>query len=163
MIRPICACLAAGLFITACQSGPFTKKGVANPATVSGDGASPIPAMPMTRFSDVPLPQGIKEDIERSYVYESRSLQVGRMVYSVNQRMTNVAQFYIQEGPKYGWQLTSMLQADGAQLSFEKPGKRMWVSVQPDGLRDKNSNLVIHVVPDESPSEGRIDTLGGRR
>jgi hypothetical protein len=151
------------MLLAACQSGSFSKQGAANPATVSGAGGSPIPAMAMTRFSDVPLPQGIKEDLERSYVFESRTLQVGRMVYSVDRRVTSVAQFYIQEAPKYGWQLTSVLQAEGAQLSFEKPGKRMWVSVSEGGFFGRGSRLVIHVVPDESPAEGRIDTLGGRR
>ena len=47
----------------------FPTQGAANPATVSGTAASPLPAMARTRFSDVPLPKGIKEDIERSYVY----------------------------------------------------------------------------------------------
>jgi hypothetical protein len=106
--------------------------------------------MARTRFSDVPLPEGVKEDIARSYVYESSSLQVGRMVYKVKQRVTNVAQFYITEAPKYGWELTNMLQAEGAQMTFEKEGRRMWVSVTPLGLMDRNSRLVLHVVPDES-------------
>jgi hypothetical protein len=155
--------LAAGILLTACQSGSFSKHGAANPATVSGGGPSPIPAMARTRFSDVPLPQGIKEDIERSYVYESASLQVGRMVYNVGKSVTNVAQFYINEAPRHGWQLTSMLQAEGAQITFEKPAKRMWVSVSPDGLRDKNSRLVIHVVPEETTRQTRLESAGPAR
>jgi len=150
MKRYMVLCLALACGVSACQSGSFSKKGAANPPTVSQGAASPLPAMARTRFSDVPLPEGIKEDIERSYVYESASLQVGRMVYNVKKRVTTVAQFYITEAPKYGWQQTNMLQAEGAQMTFAKPGRTMWVSVSPEGLMDRRSRLVIHVVPDES-------------
>ncbi len=154
MFRSVGVCIAAVCLLTACQSGSFSKRGAANPSTVSQGAASPLPAMARTRFSDVPLPEGIKEDIERSYVYESSSLQVGRMVYKVNQRVTTVAQFYMTEAPKYSWQLTSMLQAEGAQMTFEKVGRKMWVSVTPLGLMDRSSRLIIHVVPDDSHGSG---------
>ena len=158
MFRFLGVCVLSVSLLSGCQSSSFSKQGAANPATVSQGAASPIPAMARTRFSDVPLPEGVKEDIERSYVYESSSLQLGRMVYKVNQRVTNVAQFYITEAPKYSWQTTSMLQAEGAQLSFEKPGRKMWVSISPLGLMDRKSRLVIHGVPDESQSAG-VNTL----
>ena len=163
MFRSSTVVLAAALALTACQSGSFSKQGASNPATVSGTAASPLPAMARTRFSDVPLPEGIKEDIERSYVYESASLQVGRMVYEVDTRSTNVAQFYITEAPKYGWQLTSMLQAEGAQMMFQKPGKEMWVMVSPKGMMSKNARLVIHVVPTETTTHARVQNLGALR
>jgi hypothetical protein len=155
--------LAAVVGLAACQSDSYSKQGAANPATVSGTAASPLPAMARTRFSDVPLPKGIKEDIERSYVYESAALQVGRMVYEVDTRSTNVAQFYITEAPKLGWQLTSMLQAEGAQMMFQKPGKEMWVSVSPKGMMSKNARLVIHVVPTETVAQARVQDLGSPR
>jgi hypothetical protein len=155
--------LAAVLMLSACQSGSFSKQGASNPATVSGAAASPLPAMARTRFSDVPLPEGIKEDIERSYVYESATLQVGRMVYEVDTRSTNLAQFYISEAPKLGWQLTSMLLAEGAQMMFQKPGKEMWVNVSPKGMMSKNARLVIHVVPTETATHARVENLGSPR
>lgn len=160
MLRIAGVSLAAMVMLTACQSGSFSKQGAGNPATVSGASASNIPPMAKTRFSDVPLPQGIKEDMERSYVYESSTLQVGRMVYDVDERIINVAQFYINEAPRHGWELTSMLQAEGAQMTFEKPGRRMWVSVSSDGMMKKNSRLIINVVPDEASTQGRVQTLG---
>ena len=163
MFRSSGVLLVAILTLTACQSDSYSKQGATNAATVSGTAASPLPAMTRTRFSDVPLPEGVKEDIERSYVYENATLQVGRMIYEVDSSSTNVAQFYIVEAPKHGWQLVSMLQSGGAQMMFQKPGKEMWVVVTPKGMMSKNTRLVVHVIPTETTTQARVQNLGSAR
>lgn len=157
MWRSICVAMVAALMLTACESGPFKKN-----KKSAGDGGyddellleNGLQASMNTRFPDVPLPQGVKEDPERSFVYESHSLQIGRMVYNSKHKMNEVSQFYIQEAPKYNWRLDSVLQADGTQLMFEKPGKKMWVSVKISGIVRGGSLLIINLTPDDS-SGGR--------
>lgn len=101
-----------------------------------------------TRMRDVPLPEKAKEDLERTYVYESPTLQVGRMVYTIQAAVNDIAQFYIDTCPGADWRMVSVKQAaGGAELLFRKPGKKLEVSISPRALGSKR--LVVHLVPDE--------------
>lgn len=102
------------------------------------------------RMKDVPLPAKAKEDLERSYVYESATLQVGRMVYTVRASVNEIAQFYIDNAPAAGWQLINLNQAEGgATLLFRKEGKKLDVSVIPLGVL-RSQRLVLQLVPDQA-------------
>lgn len=137
--------------LTACESVPWQKK--------SADPSGPVDAPPVVepglrlspqqRFADVPLPEGAQEDLERTYVFESKDLQIGRMVYMVKAKVAELGQFYIRECPASDWKLESVLQAEGAELVFAKPGKRLHVSIRPQGVtRGGGSLLVLNLTPD---------------
>ena len=160
MLRMISVAAVAVLVLSSCQSGPFRKKNKTDPLLDDGglqQGALEFqglaPALE-TRFPDVPLPVGVKEDLERSFVYESRSLQIGRMVYRSKHSVNEVSQFYVRESPKYSWTLLSVLQAEGVNLLFEKPGKRMWVNVRKSGLTRGGSLIIINLTPTETSGQG---------
>jgi len=93
------------------------------------------------------LPMGVREDREKTYVFESKTLQIGRMVYTLRASVAEVAQFYIRECPVSDWKLQSALQADGAQLIFEKPGKRLEVNAREVGLARGGTQLILHLTP----------------
>jgi hypothetical protein len=144
-----------------CQSSPF---GTSNPFARR----SPAPVVDMStgavipppvpepglalatdqRFKDVPLPVGVKEDLERSYVYESANLQIGRMVYTTREDVNSLAQFFIRECPSAQWQLEHVVQAGGADLEFRKPGKRLYVQIRNLGVT-KGRLLIINLTPTE--------------
>ncbi len=85
------------------------------------------------------------------------------MVYTTKHPVTEVAQFYIEEAPKSNWKLLSVMQAEGAQLAFEKPGKRMWVSVQETGTFGRKSSLVINLIPEGAGGRTSMESLGSSR
>ena len=99
------------------------------------------------RFSDLPLPVGVVEDFDRTYIFESKNLQIGRMVYRIKATVSEVARFYIRETARNGWHLDSVLQADGAELVFRKPGKRLQVMIRETGIA-RGSLLIIHLTPE---------------
>ncbi len=99
------------------------------------------------RFSDIPLPLGLKPDADRTYVFENRTLQIGRMVYSSRETVNDLAQFFIRECPAADWQLNSTTQASGAQLVFNKPGKRLAISIRDLGV-SRGRELVINMTPE---------------
>lgn len=137
--------------LTACNTiGGKSESASADPLSGSGyiEPGALAPAEP--RFADVPVPNGAREDIQRSYVFESSSLQIGRMVYSVKAPITEVAQFYIQRCPTYGWRLETVLQAEGAQLLFDKPDKRLHVTITDPGIAKRGVELIVHLTPKES-------------
>ncbi len=101
------------------------------------------------RIKDVPLPAKAKEDLERTYLYESPSLQLGRMVYTIYASVNEVAQFYIDNMPAAGWKRVDIKQAEGGvELLFRKEGRKLDVAVIPLGVT-RGKRLVIHLVPDE--------------
>ena len=159
MLRSISVAVIAVLVLSACESGPFRKGSKNDPLLDDGSGqgilGNGLIASVDTRFPDVPLPVGVKEDVERTFVYESSSLQIGRMVYTSKHAVNDVARFYMKESPKFNWTLTSVLQAEGAHLSFEKPGSRMLVVVRASGIVKGGSHLIISLTPDDTPARGR--------
>lgn len=115
------------------------------PAPVVQDG---LAISPQQRFKDVPLPLEVKEDFERSYVYESPTLQIGRMVYTSKASVNELANFYIKEAPTTEWILQSAMQAEGGQtLIFTKQGKRLEVKVQEQGI-PRPRLLILNLTPD---------------
>lgn len=157
--------------LTGCQSMPWSKKEPMPPVELLPDSpkdGTPVGAPPSQspapmaeaakpsglalstsqRFKEVPLPEKAKEDAERSYVYESAALQIGRMVYNIRADANDIANFYIQECPAAGWKLDNAQQALGnTYLLFTKPGKRLEVTVQPLGM-GRGQRLILHMVPD---------------
>lgn len=102
---------------------------------------------PSQRFADVPLPIGAKEDADKTFVYEDKNLQIGRMVYTSRSSVNELAQFYINEAPTGGWKLVSNIQAGGQELQFVKAGKRLTVIVRDLGAA-KGRQLWLTVTPD---------------
>ena len=162
MFRAVCVCIIAVGVVSGCASGPFAKDRNSDPLMDQGSSeafevSGVIPASE-TRFPDVPLPAKLKEDVERTFVYESRSLQIGRMVYTSKWPLNELAQFYIKESPKFNWTLVSVLQADGIILTFEKPGKRMMVLLRESRILRGGSQLIINLTPDEGSNPVRVST-----
>jgi len=151
--------LTAVLCLPGCESLPWEQGGGDVPAMEGElEPLEPMPApdvpdgLPLStrpRFNDVPVPAGVEEDFDRTYVYESSTLQVGRMVYTTREDVSDIASFYLREAPLVDWQLQSSLQAEGIHLMFEKPGKRLEVSIRPQGVGRSNL-LILNLTPDES-------------
>jgi len=146
-----------------CQTNPFKKQPPAPPPDLqledsggrtSGAAAVSEPGLKLSaqqRFKDVPLPEGLKEDAERTFVYESRVLQVGRLVYTCRSKPTELAQFYVRECPTAGWKLDTVVQADVITLNFSKPDKKLRVSITDLGI-GRGTELVLVLVPEETSS-----------
>lgn len=114
--------------------------------TLPAEGTTLVPGP--QRFKDIPLPDKVKEDFDRSYVYESGILQVGRMVYNIRANANNIAQFYVKECPKHGWKLDNVIQGNGIQLNYSKEGKKLQVNIIPRGL-GRPKQLILTLTPTE--------------
>ena len=121
----------------------------------SSGGFDSVTALADRRFPDIPLPPGAREDLQRTYVYESGAIQIGRMVYSVKAPVNEVAQFYIEQAPRNQWVLESVMQAEGAQLLFTKPGKRLQVYIRDSGVTKRGVELILHMTPVDGKPLGR--------
>lgn len=156
MLRSSLCIIAVAVVALGCQTRPKWMGGSGKDAPPPSDVAyeSPelvepgLPLAPVPRFKDVPLPAGAKEDTERSYVYESSTLQIGRLVYTTRSLVNEIAQFYIEEAPSHGWKLDRAVQASGTQLYFSKPGKDLFISITDGGIT-RGRTLEINLTPEQ--------------
>ena len=98
------------------------------------------------RFPDIPLPVGLVQDAERTYVFESSTLQLGRMVYTSKASTNELAQFYLRELPLANWRRLSLMEADGVEMVYEKPNKRLTVTIRDLGAM-RGRMLILNLVP----------------
>ena len=152
MRKLTCALAVLALAGTGCESNPFAKK-EKDPITGAPINSNErfLAASSQQRFEDVPLPKGIHIDADRSFVYESETLQIGRMVYTIRESVTDVAQFYIRECERSGWSLDSVLEAEGTQLLMHKPDKQLIVSARHLGYFRGGTRLTVQLIPTEEP------------
>lgn len=128
---------------------------VAEPNPLDSQGGYMAPVAPESglalstsqRFKDVPLPVKVTEDLERTFVFESTNLQVGRLVYTSRASLPDLVNFYIRQAPTSGWTLQDVLEAGGKTLVFTKPGKRLTVTVQQRGTV-KGRRLILTLTPE---------------
>ncbi len=163
MIRKLLLTGLVCVGLAACQTNPFGNVSDPNALpdlSAQGEGIE-APVVPETglplsteqRFDDIPLPVDAREDLDRTYVYESKTLQIGRMVYTSKSSVNELAQFYIHECPAADWTLDNVLQANGARLVFSKPGKRLEVIIQPQGV-GRSQLLILNLTPTDSTGKG---------
>jgi hypothetical protein len=106
------------------------------------------------RFKDIPLPMGLKEDLDRTFVYESSALQVGRMVYTSRGSIYDLTQFFLRECPTAGWKLQTVLESErGKTAVFTKPGKRLEVSVLGIGM-PQGRRVTLTLTPEAGAASG---------
>jgi hypothetical protein len=98
------------------------------------------------RFGDIPLPQGLTTDTARTFVYESSTLTLGRMVYTTKSPVNEVAQFFLNQCPLSGWTRMNLIEADGIDMLFTKPGKKLEISIR-EASRTQ-TQLVVNLTPE---------------
>lgn len=158
MYRAMVSILALGMVLCGCKSMPWERGSndevplelIEEEELLVDAPAPPVEGLPLSalrRFEDIPLPQRLTEDPERTYVYETPALQIGRMVYTSRAAVNELSQFFIDELPGSGWELESVLEAEGAHLIFSKPGKRLEVSIRKQGI-SRGHVLVLNLTPD---------------
>ncbi len=155
--------LAAGVVLAGCESTPF-QSDEQPPVKLLGESeksAASLPAettvglvpSPHKRFNEIPLPDGLREDTVRSFVYDSRTVKIGKMVYYSKNTVNELAQFYITNAPLDNWTLVSTTQSeDSVLLFFTKPGKRLNVESRRVGV-GRSNELILNYLPAEEPAQ----------
>lgn len=167
--RIVFSVLLATLFL-GCQTNPFQTTSpplvemgdpLAPPPTADStylpppgqtSGPAPVPPSGLSistqqRFPDIPLPVGAKEDMDRTVVIETSAFAAGRMVYSTKASVNELAQFFISECPAADWKLENLVQAEGVEMIFRKPGKRLTVRVLDMGIT-RGRTFIVTLMPE---------------
>jgi hypothetical protein len=133
--------------LTACETSPLGKAKGATPPP----GAAPpqgLAIAPVQRFDDVPLPTGLREDMDKTFVFENDAIEIGRMVYNSKDSISDLAKFYLRECPAADWQHVSLTQAGHVEMLFTKPGRRLVVEIRDSGVTP-GRELILLLTPDK--------------
>jgi len=70
------------------------------------------------------------------------------MVYTTKADVNDLAQFYIRECPAADWELLTVVQADGAELTFRKQQEQLVIKITGLGVT-RGNELVLNLTPIE--------------
>ncbi len=108
-----------------------------------------IPLAPDFRIPDIPVPAGFEFDRDHSFVFQNSMLDVGKIQYAGKEPITDVAQFYIEEMPRYNWTLLNVAEHQTVALFFDKENKSCQVLLTP---KVRGTEIQISFFPKAVPA-----------
>ena len=125
-------CVAMSLSACASMSGNTTTQNTS------------LEPQSLLKFSDIPVPTGLKSLSQSSYSFESSGVRVGVLKYYGKADADMVANFYKEQMPMYNWNLVNMIEYGQRLINFERENESCIVTLEPRG---KNVILTISLGP----------------
>jgi len=113
-------------------------------STVPGSDKSSVLQATVSKFSDIPVPVGLKALPEASYSFQSSGVRVGVLKYRGKGDADQIINFYKEQMPMYNWNLVNVIEFGQRLLNFEREGESCIITLQPKG---SNVTVTISVGP----------------
>lgn len=101
------------------------NKGPTNPAVLEPQA--------ILKFSDVPVPVGLKNLPAQSYSFESSGVRVGVLKYQGKNNPDQIVNFYKEQMPMYNWNLVNIVEYGQRLLNFERENESCIITLEPRG------------------------------
>lgn len=85
------------------------------------------------RFSDVPVPVGLKALPKDSYIFENGGVRVGVLKYRGKVNIDQAVSFYKEQMPMYGWSLLNVIEYGERMLNFDRVNETCIITLIPNG------------------------------
>ncbi len=99
----------------------------------------------LLKFSDIPVPVGLKSLPEQSYSFESSGVRVGVLKYQGKNIPDQIVNFYKEQMPMYNWNLINIVEYGQRLMNFERESETCIITLQSIGWG--NTLLVISLGP----------------
>lgn len=119
-----CCLLTIGLMGCASLSGNSDAKS-ANPGVLEPQA--------ILKFSDVPVPVGLKSLPAQSYSFESSGVRVGVLKYQGKNNPDQVVNFYKEQMAMYNWNLVNIVEYGQKLMNFERENETCIITMEPKG------------------------------
>ena len=96
-------------------------------------GADSLKAQSVLKFSDVPVPSGLRALPLESYSFESSGVRVGVLKYTGKHNADQIVSFYKDQMPMYNWTLVNLVEYGHRLMNFEREGESCIITMQPKG------------------------------
>ncbi len=85
------------------------------------------------KFSDVPVPVGLKSLPQASYSFESSGVRVGVLKYQGKANAEQVINFYKEQMAMYNWNLVNIVEYGQRLMNFERESETCIITLEPKG------------------------------
>ena len=131
----LCSLLVACCLLTAVLTGCSTTSDTRiEPQTV-------------IKFSDIPIPVGLKPLPQTSYSFESAGVRVAVLKYRGRTNIDQVINFYKEQMPMYNWNLINIVEYGQRLLNFEREDESCIITLQVAGFWNEEVLVIISVGP----------------
>ncbi len=87
----------------------------------------------LLKFSDVPVPVGLRSLPEQSYSFESAGVRVGVLKYQGKANADQVINFYKEQMAMYNWNLVNLIEYGQRLMNFDRDNETCIISIEPKG------------------------------
>ncbi|MDD5477029.1 MAG: hypothetical protein PHG87_02310 [Candidatus Omnitrophica bacterium] len=101
-----------------------------NPKSLNSGALEP---QAILKFSDVPVPVGLKSLPQASYSFESSGVRVGVLKYQGKANADQVIGFYKEQMAIYNWNLVNIVEYGQRLINFERENETCIITIEPKG------------------------------
>ena len=87
------------------------------------------------KFSDVPIPEGLKPLPQTSYSFENAGVRVAVLKYQGRANIDQLINFYKEQMPMYNWNLINIIEYGQRFLNFERENETCIVTLVAKGRK----------------------------
>ena len=98
----------------------------------------------LLKFSDIPVPVGLKNLPQQSYSFENSGVRVGVLKYQGKSNPERVITFYKEQMAMYNWSLVNIVEYGIRLMNFERDNESCIITIEPKG---SNVLLIISLGP----------------
>jgi hypothetical protein len=99
------------------------------------------------KFSDLPIPAGLKSLPQISYSFENAGIRVAVLKYQGKANVDQVINFYKEQMPMYNWNLINIIEYGQRLLNFERENETCIITVQVAGFWNEDALVTISLGP----------------
>jgi hypothetical protein len=113
--------------------------------TVSAD--SRLEPQAILKFSDLPVPQGLKPLPQISYSFENAGVRVAVLKYQGRANIDQIINFYKEQMPMFNWNLINIIEYGQRLLNFERDNETCIITVQVAGFWNEDALVTVSLGP----------------
>jgi len=99
------------------------------------------------KFSDVPIPEGLKPLPQTSYSFENAGVRVAVLKYQGRANIDQLINFYKEQMPMYNWNLINIIEYGQRLLNFERENETCIITIQVAGFWNEEALVTISLGP----------------
>jgi len=127
--------LTIGCLLTTALTGCTTTSG------------SKLEPQTMLKFSDLPIPVGLKPLPQTSYSFENAGVRVAVLKYQGKANIDQVINFYKEQMPMYNWNLINIIEYGQRLLNFERENETCIITMQIAGFWNEDVLVTVSLGP----------------
>ena len=113
-------------------------------STTSGSRMEP---QAILKFSDLPIPTGLKSLPQDSYSFQNAGVRVAVLKYQGKANIDQVINFYKEQMPLYNWNLINIIEYGQRLLNFERENETCIITIQVAGFWNERTLVTISLGP----------------